>query len=415
MKESSLIKNIFYLIILKGGNLIIPLITYPYLVRVLGVEGYGFLGYGLAIHQYINQLSDYSLPLYASREISINRRNHFDVKTIFSNSIFVKIFNSLIISIIFLVCVSKESFLVVLILSLASIVQSLSSPWYFQGVEKIKNISIISLVPRLLFVISIFMLVDSKDDIIIVAFLYLMVSMLTSLISVYYLYQDRMFPTLRPTYIDVSSIYKNGLNMFIGLFFVMFYSVATPIIMKELTSNYEIGLFLIVEKIRVAVLGIFTIIGQAIYPRLSKEFSESFYKGRVIFIKVFLCKVLISSFCAFFIFLFSDQIIKVLFGQSYLVVSEYLKYISVTIVMVISSYSLSSYFLLPNRHEKIYRNIPILGSLLHVILLFLFVPELGAVGAIYSIIIVELLVFILNLTAVFYFWSAKHKGDKLGV
>lgn len=80
--DRKILKNIISLIGIQGVNYIIPLITLPYLVRILQPAGYGSLGFSLAIIQYFTILTDYGFNLSVTQKIAINR----DDKTFISKT-----------------------------------------------------------------------------------------------------------------------------------------------------------------------------------------------------------------------------------------------------------------------------------------------------------------------------------------
>ncbi|MBB7893266.1 oligosaccharide flippase family protein, partial [Escherichia coli] len=92
-----MLRNILYLFGMQGTNYLLPLIILPYLVRVLGPEQYGRLGFSVAIIQYLILLIDFGFNLLSSARIAKNKENTFIVSKIYSATIFAKVCISIII------------------------------------------------------------------------------------------------------------------------------------------------------------------------------------------------------------------------------------------------------------------------------------------------------------------------------
>jgi PST family polysaccharide transporter len=151
LKNKVLFKNFSSLTILQISQYIFPLITFPYLVRVLGPDGYGLVAFATAFVGYFTVITDYGFNLSATRDISINRDNPEKLNQIFNSVITVKIILFFLSVIIFLPIVygfSKFSDdLEIYLLSFISVLGTTLFPvWFFQGVERMGFITIISVV-----------------------------------------------------------------------------------------------------------------------------------------------------------------------------------------------------------------------------------------------------------------------------
>ena len=88
--KKQLLSNFFSLSVLQGVNMILPLLTLPYLVRTLGVENFGLVNFALSIIMYFHILVSFGFELSATREVSIHRENLDKVSEIFSAVMMIK-------------------------------------------------------------------------------------------------------------------------------------------------------------------------------------------------------------------------------------------------------------------------------------------------------------------------------------
>src|SRR5690606_5052229 len=110
-RKTRLLDNFFSLAVLQGANYILPLLTMPYLVRVLGVEQFGLLMFAQSFITYINILTDYGFNLSATKLIAVNRENEDKISEIFSGVFLIKLALLLFCFIIMLIAVfSFEKF-----------------------------------------------------------------------------------------------------------------------------------------------------------------------------------------------------------------------------------------------------------------------------------------------------------------
>ncbi len=278
--KKRLLSNFFSLLILQGANYILPLITIPYLIRVLGVETFGLLAFATATITYFVVLTDYGFNLSATKEISIHRDNHNKLVEIFSSVISIKLilmFISFIILLLIVLIFDKfyKDWEVYLLTFGMVLGQVLFPVWFFQGIEKMKYITYLNILAKSIFTIAIFLFVNKQED-------YYLVPLLTStgfiIAGLYSLYiiKKEFNITFKLQKLNTIKFYLiEGWNIFLSRVYVNLYTTTNVLLLGLFTNNTIVGYYSIAEKIVVAIGGLFEPANQALYPFLSRKYTEN--------------------------------------------------------------------------------------------------------------------------------------------
>ena len=164
--KKSIRKNYFYNLAFQIVTILLPLITAPYLARILGVSGTGISSYTLSIVSYFILFGSVGVASYGQREIAMNRDHKDKYSKIFWELFIYKAITTIISIVAYVIFIFSQSTynLIYWILSLNVLASALDISWFFQGLEEYKMISIRNILVKLLFTISIFLFVRTTDD-----------------------------------------------------------------------------------------------------------------------------------------------------------------------------------------------------------------------------------------------------------
>lgn len=277
--NKGLVTNLFSLSVLQIFNMFLPLLTFPYLVKVLGLEYFGLISFAQALIAYFIILTDYGFNYSATREISINRADKKKVSLIFNSVMAIKIlllFVSFLILTILVFSFDKfSSNWKIYYLTFGIVIGQVLFPiWFFQGMEKMKYITLINLFSRLLFTISIFLFIKKETDYIYVPMLNASGFMISGLISLALVNKVFKVKFIIPSLKSMRRIFAESTSLFISNLSTTLYTSSNIFILGFFCNNYIVGTYASIEKIIVAIKSLFFPFYQTLFPWLSKKDTQ---------------------------------------------------------------------------------------------------------------------------------------------
>lgn len=393
-ERKRLFGNIASLGILQGLNYLLPMITFPYQVRVLGTDKYGLLAFASATIAYFQILVDYGFNLTGPREIAIHRDNKEKLSEIVSSVIQIKLGLFIIAAFLLVFIVSfvnrfRQDALVYYITFITIFGQILFPVWFFQGMERMKYITIFNVIARTIFTALIFVFVRQEADYYKVPLLSAIGSFIAGIGSLYVMRRSFGIKFKWQRKSILSHYFKESFSIFISSFAVSMYTSSTTFILGFFASNTEIGYYAAANKIIQIVKSLLSPITQSLYPFISKKIHEDKENGIIIIRKLLKYIALATFFFSCLLFLAAPPLIHFLMGDQYLQSVTPLRIMAFLPFIIALSNIFGIQTMLPFGRNKAFSRIIIVGSLMNIALSFLFVPWLKYVGSAISVTIVE--------------------------
>ncbi len=278
--SNKLLLNFFSLAMLQATNSILPLLVFPLLIRVIGVEKFGAVSLALSMSTYLIIFTDYGFNLSATRSISIHRNNLAKVSQIFSEVLITKL-------ILFLVSIGLVTIVVFLVprfraewllyMCTLSIVfgNTIFPVWFFQGMEYMRHITFINLISKIVFTGLIFIFIQSPHDYIYVP-AYQGVGGIVASVASFWIIRKQFGVHLRLVKVkNITYQLREGWPVFLSNFSSNFYINSNIFILSFFANATVIGYYSIAEKIIWGVRQLLTAVFQSIYPHVCKIATES--------------------------------------------------------------------------------------------------------------------------------------------
>ena len=246
--------NFISLVVLQFINYLLPLFLIPYLIRILGIEGFGIYSFVLAIMMYGVQMSDYGFELSATYHISLHRENSKKINEIFSSVLSIKLLIALAYFIVltFLTFFVDKLFLYqeLIFFAFGFLFGHLLFPlWFFQGVEKMRYIMYLNGFSKLIFVLSIFIFVKEESDLYLLFLLNSLTTIFIGVVALYIAINNFNIKFSFQPWERIVYYLKDGWYIFTSKFAVEFYTTANIIILGFFATPLIIGYYAVSIKI----------------------------------------------------------------------------------------------------------------------------------------------------------------------
>ncbi|MEN8124599.1 MAG: flippase [Bacteroidota bacterium] len=402
-------KNFSSLVILQGANFILPLITLPYLVRVLGTERFGLVMFAQSFALFFNVLVDFGFNLSATREISINRYDNKKINEIFSSVFVIKmgliLLSLIIISGIVMLIPRFNIDWEIYFLSFGVVIgQALFPIWYFQGIEKMSMITMINVLAKLVFTILIFVLIKFESDYLMVPVYNSVGFILAGVIGLFSALKHVNFVV--PNYNRLKNLFKESAQLFVSNLSVTLYTTGNTIILGLFTNNTMVGVYSSMEKLVLAVKNLYTPIFQAIFPWLSsKNYYQIIRLTKRLILPLFTVGVIISMT----IFFFANFILDIIYDNG--LITSYSNVFRVLgLIAIFSALNMlfNMLFLSSLKKYKERMKIILFAGIFNVVMALLLVKQFNIYGIAVAVTLTELLLLIFG-----WYYFNKIKNEEI--
>lgn len=320
-KHKILASNFVYLAVLQGLNLILPLLTFPYLIRILGVEYFGLLSFSFAFITYFQIITDYGFNATGTRDISLAegdfRKQNLIFNQIMSAKLLLVIFSFFAMMIIVFSFEIFRTYWIIYLFSFGSILgQALFPVWYFQGIQKMKYITYLNLITKIIFTLALFVFIRKKSDYYLVPVFNALGFISSGIFALFYLWKDFDIKfKIQPLKGIILQLQKSK-YVFLSELKISLFTNTNTVILGILSGNQAVGYFSAAEKLARAIGNLQTPISNTIFPYLSKEMAQDKLQTIQKIKKITIVGTLLFSILIIVCFFFAEQIIEIIYGKA---------------------------------------------------------------------------------------------------
>lgn len=392
MSKKSVAKNYIYNLAYHILTIIIPLITTPYLARVLGAENTGIYGYTISINTYFILFGSLGVALYGQREIAFYQDNKEKRTLTFYEILIMRCITLGIALILFYImfCLSGQYCVYYRILILEIIANMIDISWFFRGLEEFKKTVIRNTIVKIVSVLCIFIMVKKPSDLNMYFFIYVLSNLIGNFTL--WLYLPKYLCKVSISQLKIFKHLKPTLMLFIPQIATQLYTVLDKTMIGTIvTDKSQVGFYEQAQKIVKLLLSIATSLGTVMMPRIAytyaigdkrklKEYMDQSFK----FITMLTFPLM------FGIVSVASSFVPVFYGSGYDEVVLLINIISPIIVAIGFSNVIGTQYLLPTKQQKKYTISVTGGAVVNLVLNCILINIFQSIGASIATVIAEM-------------------------
>jgi len=388
---SQIRKNYVYNVIYQLLLLIMPLITIPYVSRILGADGVGIYSYTYSIAYYFVIIAMLGIENYGNRLIAKSGDDKEKVSNNFWSVYSLQFIMSIIMIsayLLYMIFIENRYSLISMIQLVYVLSVVFDINWFFFGKEQFRVTVTRNILIKIASVFLIFLCVKNRDNL----WVYTLIMAGSTLLSQLVLWPFilKQVNPFRKSVITIKKHIKPCLVLFIPVIAVSLYKVMDKLMLGLMSDISEVGYYEQAEKLVNFPIAFITALGMVIMPRVSNLIStEKTEEAKIIIEKAITFMMFLACPMALGLIAVSSDFVPLYMGDAFTKSSIILSLLSATIVFVSFANVLRKGFMLPKEMDKEFVIFTIAGAIVNLIINLIFIPMLQSVGACIGTIVAE--------------------------
>jgi len=399
------LQNFIFLAIIQASNVLISLISMPLLIQALGLTNFGLVNLALSIMILANIMVDFGYSLSAPRLVAIKSQDNNALSKLLSEIILSKMMLAIVGSIFLLISIYVfdmfEFYAKILAFSLLIVISEALFPlWFFQGLQKMKLVSIANIFSKLLFLMAIVLFIKTPQHAHWVNFLLGGTAFLINIALLIYIHLFLNIKIFKPRFKELFYSLKENLLLFLANITSHFSVHGGSIVLSFFSNAVILGMFVLAEKISFVLRMFPAMVIQAVYPNASRLYQVDIQKFLHFLKRVYLVILTLSLLLSIATFLLAPWIVQ-LMTQSYVEQSiRYLKILSF-LPFLASLNVINVVILLVTDRKSLLFQISWMMCVFMIVATVVLGLNFGATGLSIGLLAKELFVFILGLVLIY--------------
>ena len=275
-KANKILINVSNFTFFQLTNYLVPLLTIPYIVRIISAEKFGIISFIQAVIYYLFVIVDYGFDISGTQKVAQERDSQEKLNQIFSSILIIKTV-LMVLAFLILVFLSylfseiKEHFLIYIFAFMLIPAQILLSLWFYTAMEKTKYLNYVNLVNKVLYLVGIFVFISVAEDYYLIPAIHSGSFLIAGMFSLYFIFKDFKIKLRIPNFSNIVSNLKEGWHVFVSNLSITLYRNSNVVILGLFAPKEIVGIYSAGEKIIKLLQSIFIPINKVMYPYISRE------------------------------------------------------------------------------------------------------------------------------------------------
>lgn len=393
-KESKLVKNASWLMVLQGVNIIVPFLTIPYVTHVFGASTYGVFAVALNWVTYFQMIVEYGFDLSATKRVveaskDPNRLGGLVSAVVAARLLLVALCLA-VTGVLAASCAATDEQLgcmVVLFSMLIGIALQLN--WLFLGLQDMKFITVATAVARAVSAVLIVLMVNRSDQLLLYAFLYSFTFLLSGVLTHVFAWKKYHVRFVPIGFRDIRVAFKDGFPLFLSYAASKIISNVGVTVLSVFQTTAVVGSYAVALKIPQIINMMFSPVSQALYPRVNEVCLRSRAEAKRYVLRLAAPIVVAFAVCLAGIVFLRAPLVGLLFGEDYLSCADVLIPLALWVLLGVVNNFLGVQLLIPFGYQAVYSKLILADSVLSLVLNVALGAVFGAMGVASAVAIAE--------------------------
>ena len=394
-EKKVIINNISSLFSVELANYVLPMISLPVIVRIIGPDKFGIINYASAIIGYFILLINYGFELSGIRKVAQNKNDTSFIQQLFSTVLIAKIllfvFTLLLFSAGFILFPTFKAEWKVMVFTYLIVISWIITPnWLYQGMQDLHRIAVFNIVIKVIFTALVLIIIRQKSDYIYQPLSLAAAQIVVGCYSFYYAMRRYAISLVKVSFKQIMTILKDDRILFLSQVTIYLYTTTNTVILGSIANSTQVGYYAAALKLVQIVQSLITLpLSNSFFPYVSAAFGKSKDEGIIAARKVLPIVTVISLSAFLGMIIFGPWVLGLFYGNKFITSVPIFLVLSLLPFLIVVSNVYGIQVMLSLKMDKAFFRITFCGAIVSIACNLIFVPLYGGLGSGFSLLITE--------------------------